>query len=295
MITLLYFLKAWENQGQTLTEGRWKTQILLCSPGTLRYSGSSSQGNRSPSNLGILEPVKFSHWGTPVVPIKKKDGFIRLCGDYKITINRETTTETYPLPKVVDLLASLSGGAAFSMFNLYHAYLQVVLDDESKQLVMINTHRGLYHVNRLPFEVASAPALFQQIMVNLLQGIPGVLIFIDDILVTGKTVADHLANLSAVLARLEKAGVGLKRDKCSFFLLSVEFLGYRISSKGTQPTTEKVKAIQMASEPSDVTQLKSFNPSYCSFLGAVNYYGKFLPDLASIMAPLYSLLKKDTK
>ena len=143
-------------------------------------------------------------------------------------------------------------------------------------------------MNCLPFGVASAPALFQRIMVNLLQGIPNVLIYIDDTLVAGKTVVDHLANLSAVLARLEEAGVGLKRDECSFLLPSVEFLGYRISFKGTQPTTEKVKAIQMAPEPSDVTQLKSF-------LGAVNYYGKFLPDLATIMAPLYSLVKKDTK
>ena len=91
-------------------------------------------------DLGILELVKFSHWGTPVVPIKKKDGSIRLCGDYKITINRETIMETYPLPKVDDLLASLSGGAAFSKLDLKHAYQQVVLDDESKQLVMINTH-----------------------------------------------------------------------------------------------------------------------------------------------------------
>ena len=101
-------------------------------------------------------------------------------------------------------------------------------------------------------------------------------------------MADHLANLSAVLARLEEAGVGLKLDKCSFLLPSVEFLGYRISLKGNQPTTEKVKAIQMAPEYSDVIQLKSF-------LGSVNYHGKFLPDLATIMAPLYPFFKKDTK
>ena len=125
-------------------------------------------------------------------------------------------------------------------------------------------------------------------MDNLLQGIPGVLIFIDDILVRRKTVADHLVNLSAGHAKLEEAGVGLKRDKYSFLLPSVEFLGYRIFSKGIQPTTEKVKAILIAPQPSDVTQLKSF-------LGAVNHYGKFLPDLATMMAPLYSLLKKDTK
>ena len=238
--------------------------------------------------LGILEPVKFSPWGTPVVPIRKKDGSIRLCGDYKITINRETSTETYPLPKVEDLLASLAGGAAFSKLDLKHAYQQVVLDEETKQLVTINTHKGLYRVNRLPFGVSSAPSLFQRIMENLLQGIPGILIYIDDILVTGKTIADHLSNLEVVLTRLEEAGVRLKRDKCSFFLPSVEFLGHRISSKGIQPMLEKVEAIHKAPEPLDVTQLKSF-------LGAVNYYGKFLPDLSTVLAPLYKLLHRDTK
>ena len=89
-------------------------------------------------------------------------------------------------------------------------------------------------MNHLPFGVTSAPALFQRIMENLLQGIPGVLIYIDDILVTGKTVANYLANLSAVPARLEEAGVGLKRDKCSFLLLSVEFLGYIVFLRSLQ-------------------------------------------------------------
>ena len=89
-------------------------------------------------------------------------------------------------------------------------------------------------------------------------GIPGILIYIDDILVTGKTIADHLSNLEVVLTRLEEAGVRLKRDKCSFLLPSVEFLGHRISSKGIQPMLEKVEAIHKAPEPLDVTQLKSF-------------------------------------
>ena len=138
--------------------------------------------------LGILEPVKFCIWGTPVIPICKKDGSIRVCSDYKVTVNRKTITETYSLPRVEDLLlASLTGGTAFSKLDITQAYQQLVLDDESKEMVTINTHRGLYRVNRLPFGVASAPSLFQRIMENLLQVIPAVLIYIDDILVTGRT------------------------------------------------------------------------------------------------------------
>ncbi len=192
------------------------------------------------------------------MPIRKKDGAIRLCGDYKVTVNRETITESYPLPKVDDLLASLAGGTVFTKLDLTHAYQQVELDADSKEMVTINTHKGLFRVNRLPFGVASAPSLFQRIMENLLQGITGVLIYIDDILITGKIVAEHLSTLGAVLERLEEAGVKLKRSKCSFLLLSVEFLGYRISGKGIQPAVEKVEVIHRAPEPSDVTQLKSF-------------------------------------
>ena len=109
------------------------------------------------------------------------------------------------------------------------------------------------------------------------------LVYIDDILVTGKTVEDHLANLRAVLTRLEDAGVRLKCDTCSFNFPSVEFLGHCFSAKGIQPTIKKVKAIRDAPEPTDVSQLKSF-------LGAINYYGKFLPDLSTLLAPLYQLL-----
>ena len=235
--------------------------------------------------LGVLDPVRFSPWATPVVPVRKKDGSIRLCGDYRVTVNRETVTETYPLPRVEDLLSSLSGRTAFSKLDLRQAYQQVVLDDEAKEVVTINTHKGLYRVNRLPFGVASAPSIFQRTMENLLRGIPGVLVYLDDMLVTGVTISEHLRNLGAVLKRLEDAGVKLKRDKCSFLLPAIEYLGHHISAQGIQPTTEKVEAIQKAPEPSDVTQLRSF-------LGAVNYYQKFLPDLSTVLAPLYKLLQR---
>lgn len=102
--------------------------------------------------------------------------FIRLCGDYKITVNQVTNTENYPLPRIEDLLASLAGGMAFSKLDLAHTYQQVMLDayEESKKIVMINTHKGLYKVNRLPFGVASAPLLFQRTMENILRGLAGV-------------------------------------------------------------------------------------------------------------------------
>ena len=122
--------------------------------------------------------------------------------------------DPYPLPRIEDLLASLAGGQLFSKLDLSHAYLQVMLDEESKHLVTVNTHKGLVCFNWLPFGVSSAPAIFQRIMEGILKGIPGVSIYLDDILVTGKSEEQHLANLEQVLKQLKVSGMRLKRDKC---------------------------------------------------------------------------------
>ena len=127
--------------------------------------------------------------------------------------------------------------------------------------------------------------IFQRIIESILQGIPNVSLYLDDILITGKSDEEHLRNLEEVLSRLEKAGIRLKRSKCAFMLQSVEYLGHSISEKGLQPTGKKVKAIQSAPAPTDLTQLKSF-------LGLINYYCKFMPNIADTLSPLYRLLQK---
>ena len=109
--------------------------------------------------------------------------------------------------------------------------------------------------------------------------------YLDDILITGKSNVEHLFNLSAVLCRLSAAGMKLKSDKCSFLLQEVKYLGHKITGKGLQPTAEKVQAIVDAPQPTNVTQLKSF-------LGMLNYYGKFLPNLSTCLAPLFKLLQR---
>ena len=126
---------------------------------------------------GIIEAVRFSDWAAPIVPVVKRDGSVRICGDFKLTVNRATTLESYPLPRVDELLASLGKSKVFSKLDLSNAYLQLLVDDESKELLTISTHRGLYRYNRLPFGVASAPAIFQRSMESLLRGIPGVCVF----------------------------------------------------------------------------------------------------------------------
>ena len=237
---------------------------------------------------GIIRPVQFSQWAAPIVPVLKRDGSIRICGDYKVTVNLAAKTDTYPLPKIEDLFASLSGGKLFSKVDLASAYQQIPLDEQSKEFTTINTPKGLYCYNRLPFGVASAPSIFQRTMESILQGIDHVCVYLDDILITGATEKEHLQNLDKVLTRLESAGIRLKRDKCVFLLPAVEYLGHKISGQGLQPTDEKIQAIKSAPAPQDVTQLKSF-------LGLINYYSKFLPNLSNTLAPLYRLLQKNTR
>ena len=148
--------------------------------------------------------------------------------------------------------------ALFSKLDMSQAYLQLPLDDKSKELVTINTHKGLFKYNRLPFGVLSAPAVFQRCMESLFQGCKGVAIYLDDILVTGSTVEEHLANLDKVLGIMATAGLKLNKTKCEFLLPKVEYLGHLIDGNGLHPTKEKVNAIQEAPQPHNVTELRSF-------------------------------------
>ena len=237
---------------------------------------------------GVIVPTQHSDWAAPIVPVAKSNGSVRICGDYELTANTATKTESYPLPRIEDLFACLAGGKVFSKLDLSHAYLQLPVAEESQPLLTVNTHKGLYRYLRLPFGVSSAPAIFQRTMETLLQGLHHVCVYLDDILITGRSQQEHLKNLEEVLKRLEEAGMHLKQEKCTFLMPEVEYLGHKICQEGLQPTESKVRAIADTPEPKRVSELRSF-------LGLVNYYGKFLPNLATTAAPLYTLLKKNAR
>ena len=239
-------------------------------------------------SMGIISPVQYSNWAAPIVPVLKRNGTVRICGDYKTTVNQAAIIESYPLPRVEQLFANLSGGKCFTKLDMSQAYLQLPLTDESKEYVTINTHKGLFKYNRLPFGVSSAPAIFQRTMETLLQGIQGVSVYLDDILITGSDNKSHLENLEQVLNRLESAKLRLNKTKCSFMQPRIEYLGHIIDDKGLHPTEKKIKAIKEAPRPENITQLRSF-------LGILNYYSKFLPNISAKLTPLYSLLAKNTR
>ena len=235
---------------------------------------------------GTLEPVQFASWATPIVVVLKKDrSSVRICGDFKQTVNPVSKLDHYPIPRIEDLFASLSKGRFYSKIDLSHAYQQLPLDNKSKDYVIINTHKGLFRYTRLPFGIASAPGIFQRAIENILQGIPGVVAYLDDILISGDSEASHLKALEEVLRRLEEVGLRAKREKCQFMLSSVPYLGYQIDERGLHPLPEKVKAIVEAPSPRNTQELKSY-------LGLLTYYCKFLPNLSTRLAPLYKLLRK---
>ena len=163
---------------------------------------------------GTIEPVQYSEWATPSVPVTNSDGIVRVCGDYKLTVNKVTKLDGYPTHKLDGLYTKLIGGQTFTELDLSHAYEQMLVDENSKEFLTINTHKGLYRYNRLPYGVASAPGIFQRTMEGLLQGIPSTGVLLDNILITGPSTEEHLDNIEKVLRRYSEAGLRLKAVKC---------------------------------------------------------------------------------
>jgi len=217
-----------------------------------------------------------------VVIAPRKDGRVRLCGDYRETVNANAEPVSYPLPRAEELFANLSGGKTFTVFDLSDAYLQQPVDDESSMLLTINTHRGLFRVLRLPFGVSTAPAIFQRKMESMLKPIPNTNPLLDDVITTGQSDEEHVERVEQILELFRANNVRLNRRKFQFMVPDVAYLGHRISQEGIQPLQEKLEAIQNAPNPENVTQLRAF-------LGLLSYYRRFVPHLATLLEPLHRL------
>lgn len=237
------------------------------------------------TDSGVLIPVLNSDWATPIVPVVKSDGHsIRVCGDYRLTVNKCSEINCYPLPRLETMIQTLSPGKMFSKLDLSQAYLQLEMDEESQKMCVLNTPFGLFKVTRLPYGVSSSPAIFQRVIENLLKDIPQCVVYIDDLLVTGKDKEEHDLILKQVLQRLEDSGLTLKLPKCEFNKQKVIFLGHVIDQNGISPIPAKVEAIQKIKPPTNVSELKTY-------LGIINYYHKFIPNVATILEPLHILLR----
>lgn len=185
----------------------------------------------------------------------------------------------HPLPVANTLFTILNGGKYFAKLDLSEACLQVEVDPEGRQLRTINIHRGLFQYTRLPFGIKTAPAIFQQIMNNMISGLSGSAAYLDDIIVVGGPEEELQQRLEELLKRIEDYGFHLSIEKCQLFLKTIKYLGFIFDSSGRRPDPEETRAIAKMPAPTNVGMLPSF-------LGLISYYNSFLP-------PLIHLLHKD--
>lgn len=236
---------------------------------------------------GILYSVTNSDWCCPIVCVPKKDT-VRICCDFSSGLNKNILTEHYPLPNIHDLLSSLGGNKVFCLLDLSNAFHQLLVDEGSQKFLTINTHVGLFRYKTLPYGIKSAPSIFQFAIDKILSGLSNVKAYIDDILIYGSNSQDCETHLIKVLERLKSYNVKVNIEKCKFFETSIDYLGYRVDEKGLHPLKHKCEAIANAPNPENVTQLKAY-------LGLLSFYSRFLPNMSTVLQPLYELLKKNKK
>ncbi|KAI5729011.1 hypothetical protein M8J77_024174 [Diaphorina citri] len=238
--------------------------------------------------LKIIERTEHSEWGTPVVPVLKKSGQVRLCADYKVTLNKFVMDERYPIPRIEDIFMKMKGGKVFCTLDIHQAYLHMGMTEEAAKMQTLSTHIGSFKVNRLMFGVKVAPGIWQRFMDSILFNIDGVACFFDDIIIQGATYEECFKRLRTVFETLKAHKLTLTKDKCVFFKPSISYLGHVINEHGLLKSNDKIEAIQDAPSPTNQKELKSF-------LGLLNYYHKFIPQLATKISPLNALLRKYQK
>ena len=237
---------------------------------------------------GFIQP-STSPWGAPVLFVRKKDGTLRLCIDYR-QLNRVTIKNRYPLPRIDDLFDQLRGACVFSKIDLRSGYYQLKISRDDVPKTAFRTRYGHYEFLVMPFGLTNAPAAFMDLMNRVFQPYLDrfVIVFIDDILVYSKSKAEHVRHLTLVLKRLREHQLYAKFSKCQFWLNQVVFLGHVISAQGILVDPQKVAAVENWEQPRTVTEVRSF-------LGLAGYYRRFVKDFSVIALPLTRLTRKDVK
>ena len=239
------------------------------------------------AKAGVIEP-STSPWLSPVVLVRKKDGTVRFCVDYR-GLNAVTIADTYPLPRIDELLDDLGNASCFSLLDSRSAYWSVKVAKEDRPKTAFADGHRLWQFKRLPFGLATAPTTFQRTMNLILTSVLGrhTLAYLDDVIVYSPNFDEHLSHLDETLSLLSKAGLKLNSPKCEFAKSEIKFLGFKVSKDGVSPDPEKVKSIEEMPAPRNVKEVRRF-------LGATGFFRKHIKAYASIAAPLSRLTRKDT-
>ncbi|GJS87709.1 putative reverse transcriptase domain-containing protein, partial [Tanacetum coccineum] len=235
---------------------------------------------------GFIRP-SHSPWGAPVLFVKKKDGSMRMCIDYR-ELNKLTIKNRYPLPRIDDLFDQLQGACCFSKIDLRSGYHQLRVREEDIPKTAFRTRYGHFEFTVMPFGLTNAPAIFMDLMNRVCKPYLDkfVIVFIDDILIYSKSEEEHEVHLKTILDLLEKEKLYAKFSKCEFWLKEVQFLGHVVNRDGIHVDPSKVESVKNWKTPESSTEIRSF-------LGLAGYYRRFIENFSKIAKPLTLLTQKN--
>ena len=235
---------------------------------------------------GVIERSN-SPYAFPIVLVRKKDGSMRFCIDYRL-LNLVTCLDAYPLPRIEDVFDAFFGAVIFSVVDMKDAYFHVKIRPSDRELTAFISHRGLFQFVNMAFGFSNAPATWQSSADEMFSDYLWIfcLVYMDDLIIYSKDFDSHMEHLEKVFQRLSNYKVHLNPKKCHFAQESVEYLGHTVSKNGISPNPNKVKAILNMPAPTTLKEVRSFT-------GLAGYYRRFIPNFAAIGEPLYKLTRKN--